>query len=257
MDTGRFKIIHKKTVNSTNTWAKQEEITNVVFLADYQTDGRGRLSRKWESPKGKNLYFSIKIQINDYNQAIDYNFLTSLAIAEALDKEYKLKTTIKWPNDLLIDNKKFSGLLSEIDSSKKGLNLVIGIGINCNFDIKGSNIEKIATSLHYYLGEIDKRILLNKVLERFYILNEEYKKMEKNIKLEKILKKWNKYANIEGRSIYTTILDKKEMVKVIKLNNDASITVERKDGSTTKLIAGDIEYVKKNNNKKLCNNKIQ
>jgi len=249
-----FKVFYKEEVGSTNDWAKEESITNAVFVADYQTNGRGRLERVWESPKGVNLCFSIKIKIEDYVQAIHYNFLTSLAVAKTLEEEYSLVTTIKWPNDILMENKKLSGVLSEIDSgapqppkggASEGINVIIGVGINCNFDINdNSPIKKIATSLHYYLGYIDKEVLLEKILICFNILNEEYKKTE----FKKILKKWNKYANIEGRMLYTTISNKKEVVKVIKMNNDASLIVERKDGRIETLIAGDIEYVEDTNN---------
>lgn len=239
-----FKLLHKETVDSTNNWAKKEEITNAVFIADTQTNGRGRFSRKWESPKNRNLYFSIKIEISSYIQAIHYNFMTSLAIAETIFELYNFIVTIKWPNDLLVENKKFSGILSEIDNNNSKLNLIIGVGINCFFEINNTELKDIATSLHYHIKSLDKEFLFKNFLETFYKLNEEYKQKE----FKYIFKNWNKYAKIENRLLRTTISNKKEIVKVIKLNNDASIMVERKDGQIIKLVAGDIEYVEKNNN---------
>jgi len=232
-----FKVIYKKTVNSTNNWAKQENITNTVFVAEKQTEGYGRLNRIWESPANKNLYFSIKIKISDFIQAIHYNFIASIAVAETINNFYNIKPTIKWPNDLLINNKKFAGVLSEINNTTK-LNLIIGIGINCFFDIETEELKKTATSLHYHIKNLNKEFLLKKILETFNKLNKEYKQLG----FKYILKEWNNYANIENRMLYTTISYKKEMVKVINLNNDGSLMVERKDGSIIKLIAGDIEY---------------
>jgi BirA family biotin operon repressor/biotin-[acetyl-CoA-carboxylase] ligase len=242
-DTDMFKIMHKKIVDSTNNWAKRENITNTIFIADYQSEGRGRFNRVWESPENKNLYFSIKMEIKNYMEGIHYNFMASLAIAKTLNDLYGFIVTIKWPNDLLIKNKKFSGILSEIDNSKK-LSIIIGIGINCFFDTKVNSLSNVATSLHYYIKNLDKEFLFKKILETFYKLNKEYKQKE----FKYILKNWNKYAKIENRLLYTTISNKKEMVRVIKLNNDGSIMVERADGSVIKLIAGDIEYAKESDN---------
>ncbi len=244
MVIGKLKVINKNTVESTNTWAKKENITNAVFVAESQTGGRGRLGRKWVSPEGKNLYFSIKLEVSDYIEALHYSFIASLAVAQAVYDLYDFTVTIKWPNDLLINNKKFSGILSEIDTNNSKLNVIIGVGINCFFETKNTELKDIATSLHYHIEKIDKEFLFKKILETFSKLNKEYKQRE----FKYILKKWNKYAKIENRLLKTTISGKKEIVKVIKLNNDGSVVVERRDGGIIKLVAGDIEYVEKSNN---------
>jgi BirA family biotin operon repressor/biotin-[acetyl-CoA-carboxylase] ligase len=238
-----FKILRKKIIDSTNDWAKRESFTDTIFIADEQTNGRGRINRKWNSPNNNNLYFSIKMRITNHIQAIHYNFLTSLAIAETIYSLYGFKVVIKWPNDILIEDKKVSGILSEIDSSKE-LNVIIGVGINCFSDSSFEYLSDIATFLDSYIENIDRDFFFKKIVETFEMLNEEYIQLE----FKHILDKWNNYAKIEDRMLFTTINDKKQMVRVIKLNNDGSLLVEDENGGIKNLIAGDVEYAKKSYN---------
>ena len=233
-----LEIFKAKETDSTNNWAKRSNKEEGVFRAFTQTNGKGRLQRKWLSYCDKNLYFSIKLKVNSPQEALHYNFISSLAIAETLNKDYNLKVTVKWPNDLLVNNKKFSGILSEFIQNKDKGHAIIGIGINCFFDTENTNIADKATSLHYHIKNFDKEVFFENVLISFKDFSDFYRKNG----FEKILKAWNRYAQMENRNIITTINGKKQKVKVINLNNDASLKVVNKDGKLLTLFAGDIEY---------------
>lgn len=104
-----------------------------VVVSDSQTAGRGRLGRKWVSPAGRNLYLSALFcpEISPQKSSV-FTFLASCALVEVFSG-YGISATIKWPNDILVDGKKISGVLTELGTSDGSVDyLVIGIGINLN-----------------------------------------------------------------------------------------------------------------------------
>ena len=109
---------------------------NLVVVADYQTEGRGQREKKWQSVKNKNLLFSLYISPDDcfVDQKIYFNIITSLSIVYTLDKYIKdSEIQIKWPNDILVNNHKISGILIESTVLKEKIKkIIIGIGININ-----------------------------------------------------------------------------------------------------------------------------
>ena len=138
----KVKHIHFPTIDSTNQWVKEnlselDKKDLTIVTADHQSKGRGRFNRPWLSPKGQNLYASFHL----YGE---YNPLSmAIAITEVLE-DNGFKPLIKWPNDILIDNKKVAGILTE----KVGKHIIIGIGLNVNMnrDLL-EQIDKPATSL--------------------------------------------------------------------------------------------------------------
>lgn len=145
---------HFTTIDSTNTWAKQNvhllsrnEITLVT--ADCQTAGRGRFKRKWESPPNQNIYASFCFFIDKAQQQYLGNIPQVLAIsAVQVLEELGFQSRLKWPNDVQISNKKVAGILCETIPAVEGLCVIVGIGLNVNMplDLLGK-IDRPATSL--------------------------------------------------------------------------------------------------------------
>lgn len=149
-----------------------------VVVSDSQTAGRGRLGRKWVSPAGRNLYLSALFcpEISPQKSSV-FTFLASCALVDVFSA-YGVKATIKWPNDILVDGKKISGVLTELCTSNGSVDyLVIGIGVNINLPEefirrKMEDISEKTTSLSLLLGEEVSRErfcadLIN-ALDRFY-----------------------------------------------------------------------------------------
>jgi BirA family biotin operon repressor/biotin-[acetyl-CoA-carboxylase] ligase len=161
------KLIELESVDSTNNYlSKYINETNVlngsVILAHNQTKGRGQRGNNWESEDGKNLTFSIYLKTNFVS--VKNNFFLSMAVCNALHElvsQYCDKTQIKWPNDILVSNKKIAGILIENTLKGNSLNYsIIGIGLNVNQNVflQNSNATSILLSSN---KELDKRLLLN------------------------------------------------------------------------------------------------
>ena len=127
------------TVDSTNTFAKEMSLKKdyLVVISEEQTAGRGRQGKDWYSPDAGNIYMSIRLRNNN---PAPLSLIVGLLILEAMDSVsgQKINAGLKWPNDLLIDNKKICGIL--VESEKNGYNndFIIGIGINYSLPKKES-----------------------------------------------------------------------------------------------------------------------
>jgi len=166
--------IHLDLVDSTNTYAKQHcgsfpkgQITCVT--AEEQTAGRGRFQRKWVSPKGVNIYatFYFTLPANTRDM-VSLSQVMAFSLASLLIKE-GLKPKIKWPNDLQLNGKKVSGILTETQIHKDSVAIFLGVGINVNLDQDSADqIDQPATSLLIETGKKwDKSGFLHQLQKQF------------------------------------------------------------------------------------------
>lgn len=177
--TFKPNILHYLSLASTNEEMKRVAETSTlpnlsVVIADSQTKGRGQAGNSWESEDGKNLTFSIVIYPKDVeilNQFL-LSKMVSVAIAEVLG-EMAQGVSIKWPNDIYVGEKKICGIL--IENSIMGHTLsqtIIGIGLNVN-QLQFFSDAPNPTSLIIEIGiEVDKELLLNKLLTRINYYND-------------------------------------------------------------------------------------
>ncbi len=171
----KVDFIQLATVDSTNTWAKRNAPTFNPFhltciTSEEQTAGRARQLKKWISPKGANLYMTVYLVIPE-NASYQSNLGQIMALSAAdLLLEMKVPTEIKWPNDLLVHQKKMGGILTETVSCKNSVGMAIGIGLNVNMpeDIL-KTIDQPATSLHLVLHKTLQPASLVKPLLQLFI----------------------------------------------------------------------------------------
>ncbi len=157
---------------STNSYAKQMNGDKVrhgsLILTDYQTGGRGQYDRKWRVEPGQNLTFSL---IFEPQKTDRFNLLTLacvLAISEVLNEELGINTRLKWPNDILLNQKKICGILTETQFSGNKLEqVVVGIGLNVNQLNFPGELKSKATSLRKECGkELSRETLLAAIVQR-------------------------------------------------------------------------------------------
>lgn len=145
-------MIFKDRVPSTNALALNELASfshGDIILTDFQTNGKGRMGRSWQSSLGKSIAMSIILKPSiENNQAVLLTQLTAAALAKAIDSI--IDCSIKWPNDMIVNHKKVAGILTESHFNGSSLEgVVIGVGINTNlvFDEADYEVKSKATSL--------------------------------------------------------------------------------------------------------------
>ena len=173
----KIKSLKFKSVNSTNDIAldliKKNKFKPTLISAEQQIKGRGTMGKKWVSKKG-NLYLTIYFEIDQKKINFKhYAVLNAYLLKYIIRKNYSDQVQIKWPNDLLI-KKKICGILQEVLKNRKKSFLIIGIGINTNFNPRTKQFNSIS------LKDITKKIINNKkLLEN---IKKEYENLLKRIK---------------------------------------------------------------------------
>ena len=222
-----YKYLYFESISSTNTYLKEnynqlDEFT--VAYTYHQTNGRGRLGRTWEGSKD-NIAFSILLKPKKQDIAI-LSLLTGLAVSNAIDTY--IKTLIKWPNDIIINDKKVCGILAESIISNQIDAYVVGIGININQTDFPLDIKDKATSIKLNINrDVNRKEVMEKVIECFddlynRYLNNDYGFIEeirnKNYLLGKtgiINNKKCKVVDIDKDGNLIVIDENKELIKVL------------------------------------------
>ncbi|MCK4640518.1 MAG: biotin--[acetyl-CoA-carboxylase] ligase [Candidatus Marinimicrobia bacterium] len=199
------EIVHFSLIDSTNSYLMNAHSykPGTVVLADYQTAGRGRFGRSWISPPEEALLFSILL--TDLNQEIPlyiYTFLAAVGVYDGLKTliSGKFKLSLKWPNDILLNNNKVCGILVQSKTSGSVLSrLVIGIGLNVN-QPEGFFKDELqnAASLYSTIGKCFDRILvltniLRNIDQQLTILYEKGEKI--------IFNRWKNACDSIGRPV--------------------------------------------------------
>jgi BirA family biotin operon repressor/biotin-[acetyl-CoA-carboxylase] ligase len=245
------KTIHYfRSLDSTNSKAYQLALNGAeegeVVISESQEKGRGRLGRQWFSPPFLNLYLSVILRpkISPHQASLN-TLMAAVATAEAIQKFSGLRPLIKWPNDILLRDRKVAGLLNEIHSETDRIHFVIlGIGVNLNMDEKmfSKEICTVATSLKIEMGQTVSR----KIFLQFFL-----QEMEKwySTFLEEgsavILKAWRDRAHIKGRQVKVTSFGETVTGIAIDVDSDGALILETEDGKQKRVVAGDIEYEEK------------
>lgn len=125
------------SITSTNALAREaaesQNATGMVFLAEQQTEGRGRRGREWFSPLGRNIYLSVAWGFDGVQFLEGLSLSVGVAVRRALESCGIREVAFKWPNDLIFQGKKLGGILLEVIGDPAGFcQVIIGIGINLN-----------------------------------------------------------------------------------------------------------------------------
>lgn len=239
------KIIHFDSINSTNIKAKEladfGEEEGTVIISEEQTLGRGRLGRSWIAPKYKGIWMSIILRpdINPIHVA-KITQISAAAVCLAIS-EMKVEAYIKWPNDIIINNKKVCGILTEMSSELNKINYaVLGIGINVNIDKNEfpDSIKNTAASIKSETGkEFMRKKITAKVLNNFEML---YKQFIYDGNARNSLDICRKKSIILGKTISIIKNSRTINVKAININDNGELVVQYADGTIENLISGEI-----------------
>lgn len=238
-------IMYFSTIDSTNNKSKELALdgspNGTVVISEEQTLGRGRLGRNWVSPKYKGIWMSIILKPDtDPMNVPKVTQVGAAAVIKTLN-ELGIKATIKWPNDIVMNNKKICGILTEMSGELNKVNYVImGIGINVNIDIEDfpEELKDIATSISHEEGRYLKRKdLVSSLLNNFEILYDEFEK-EESINLSVNICREN--SALIGKEVKIINRGKESIGKAVDLNDEGQLLVQYSDGKIDKIISGEV-----------------
>ncbi len=217
-------------VTSTNDVARQTGAQGhppgLVVFAQLQTRGRGRFGRSWQSPKGKNLLFSVLFSPPEPVPATSLVTIASaVAVAEGIRKQTGLEARIRWPNDVMVNGKKVAGILVESarDSDRRNL-WVLGVGINVTASPVGM---ASAGTLASELGAAVDRVLLARAV--LMELDRGYERIEMGNHKD-ISERWRALSTILGERITLQRAGQRFSGRVVHISAREGVTLQLDDG---------------------------
>lgn len=239
------ELYYEETVDSTNTRAKalagQGAAHGAVVLAEEQTSGKGRLGRGWVTPKGSSVAMTCILRPEFLPQdASMLTLLMGLSVAQACRRLYPLKAQIKWPNDIVISQKKVCGILTEMGADPDQIHyVVIGVGINGNLTEFPEELKEKATSLQNELGaRILRAPLAAAVLEDF---EEKYERFCLRADLAEFKEAYDEILINRGRQVAVCGPSAEGVRGVARgIDDRGELLVEKADGSVVRVNAGEV-----------------
>ena len=239
------RILYHGVTASTNLQAKALAIEGAeegsVVVADSQTGGRGRMGRTWASPSGVNLYFSLILRPGVPSIRVpQLTLLVAAAIHQALScsASRDLGALIKWPNDILVNNRKLCGVLCEMQSEPDLTHfVVVGIGINVNQSELPLELQDIATSLFLETGRLFSRPeLLASVLNHFEPLYDAWL-LQDNLGF--VLPYLEKHSLLQSKEVTVDQLKRTVSGKVSGISPGGELKIDGADGQTHLISSGE------------------
>lgn len=234
------EVIHLKTVDSTNRYARLVDDTGILIVAEEQTQGRGRLGRTWVSPAGEGLWFTLVLKPDlDPTQAALVTQIAASAVWQGIEAVTGIQASIKWPNDIQIANRKVCGILTEMNSELGAIErLMVGIGINVNGPEMPAELAEIATSLRIETGiSWSRKALLLAVLQAF---EKDYVDFVKNGTLESVIHRCRAHSSLIGNQIRIVTGNREEFAEAVDISDRGELIVRKPTGEICPLISGEI-----------------
>lgn len=234
-------------VTSTNEVLKDLAKTGApegtVVLADAQTAGHGRLRQGWFSPPGVNLYASVLFRpAIATRQVPGFSFITSLALADAIELE-GLQPAIKWPNDVLVDQKKVAGSLIECASAGRRVDYVIlGVGVNVNVTVAAlvealGDAARAATSLRQVAGrEIERNVLAANFLNQL----DRWASVFTSRGPEPVLDAWRDRDILTGRRVQVRGEGAEYGGRVLGVDREGYLVLREPRGARRRVLTGEV-----------------
>lgn len=224
--------------------AQNDAPDGTIVIADEQTAGKGRLSRPWSSVAGKGIWMSVITRPHlSPQQAPQLTLVAAVAIVRAIEELTSVTPTIKWPNDILVNGNKMTGILTELQADPDRVKAVIlGIGMNVNQELKDfpEELRMIATSLRIEEKHpVNRAELVAKILEYLEYYITMY--VDKGFAPLKLL--WESYADSIGKRIRISTLKETYEATAKGISEDGRLEVELDDGSIRGIYSADIHII--------------
>lgn len=225
--------------------ARDEVREGVVVFAESQTRGRGRLGRRWISPPGKGLWFSVLLRPQlPPSAATQLTVVSAVAVARGIERHTGLRPSIKWPNDIVFGTRKVAGILLELGAELDHIrHVVLGIGIDVNLapEEMPEELQAIATSLRIEGGRpFDRADLAAAVLSE---LDAAYGRLRRG-DFHEISDEWMTRCSTLGKRVSIRTGDRIVTGRAESLDEDGALLVRTDHGRLESIIGGDVSLVR-------------
>ncbi len=241
------EILHYDSISSTNDLVKELALKNgkegLVIISEEQIKGRGRRGRNWQSPKGKGIWMSILLRPDiPPKEGPKFTLLSAVAVTKAIKEATGIEGKIKWPNDIIVNNKKVCGILTEMNAEMDLINyIIIGIGINVNGKTEdfSHELKDRAISLSQVKGDyISRKEIVRKILEN---IENYYLEFIQSMDFSDILEEWKGLSCNLGKEVRAIVKGREIIGQAIDINKDGSLILKTKDGEAVEIIYGDVK----------------
>ena len=222
--------------------AQAGEPDGSIVICEEQTAGKGRLARAWTSTQGKGIWMSVIIRPEiPPTKAPQLTLVAAVAVTRAIEDIAQVRPEIKWPNDLLINGKKCTGILTELQADIDRVHsIILGIGVNVNqlpSDFP-EEIQSIATSIQMVTGKpVDRAELVARILHHLENYTDLY--VQHGFEPLKIL--WESYSCTLGKRIKATMIHQQIEGVALGITNEGILQVKTDDGEIHGIYSADIE----------------
>jgi BirA family biotin operon repressor/biotin-[acetyl-CoA-carboxylase] ligase len=214
-----------------------ESVHGTIVIAKKQNVGKGRIGRPWISPEG-GLWMSIVIRPDfSADNIIFTQFIAALAVADAIKQATNIRSRLKWPNDVLINEKKVCGILVDVNLESKDKKIVMGLGLNANIESSLINNyltadnTKATTLKEEYGHDIDLLGLTKSIVDKI----EYYYNFINSGKALEIIELWKQNSDMFGRRAIVYDGTQKIIGEVVDIDQDGSLIMKLGDDSIKKI----------------------
>lgn len=241
------RIDYTETCESTQLIAHDEAQdgapNGTVIVSEEQTLGKGRMSRPWNSVAGKGIWMSVIARPElTPQQAPQMTLVAAVAVTRAMQEVTGVEPTIKWPNDILVNGKKITGILTELQADPDRVKaIILGIGINVNQTEEDfpEELRPIVNSLKMVLGHsVNRAKLIAKTLEFL----EHYTDLYVLHGFSPIKLLWESYSNTAGKRIRAVMINETIEGTAIGISNEGMLELKLDDGTVRGIYSADIEF---------------
>ncbi len=240
-DCQSITILQK--IDSTNDYLgkkiKQHDIKGEVVLAEYQTNGRGRRGNRWISPFASGIFLSLAWRMEIPNANIGLlSLFTGVAVIRCLHSLGIPQAGLKWPNDIILQDKKLAGVLIDLHGEANGpINIIIGVGMNYQLSPSGENlIDQPVTGIQEHLGKnVSRNDIAAKLISVLFTMLDDFSKEREKT----LLDEWRKYDTCRGRAVTLYQADKKVSGYMQGINEQGHVLIEA-NNSVTSYASGEV-----------------
>lgn len=235
-----WRVLHEPSVESTMDLAREAARRDwpdrSVFVADYQTKGRGRQGRVWLCPPRAGLLQTFLLRRREA-PPYTYTMLVAVAVCEAIERLLALEPSIKWPNDVMVDGRKVAGVLAEATTDGREQTVFIGFGVNVNLepdelaDVPNATALSIEAGVPVHRGE-----LLALIIER----TDSWLQRDRYLTTDALWQAWN--GRLWGRDQQVQVQEGQEQLRgtVLGGDRDGTLLLQLADGSVRRIVAGEL-----------------